>query len=121
MRTELCDICRDNLTDISCTIVNTDSGSFYNETIYVCKKCLDDALDTFIFICVTCRTVYKSNKKKVITEKLKDNENPELTKAFIMLENEQIIIGISDCIGCNKDNIVSDYFEKDNGGISGHA
>jgi hypothetical protein len=115
-----CSICGKNETNKSCTISNVDNGISYNEIIYICDGCLDIAKENFIFICINCRNNYKRNKKDMVKRLLErgDEYDFALAKGLQVLDKEQVVLGISACIQCDRETVIDYYF---NGYNSGNA
>jgi hypothetical protein len=91
----LCHVCREQMTTISAEV---SPGSLVN----VCEKCLADAKNHFIWICMNCGNVYKRQKSTVI-KRLTDHQ---LKQAYRVCEHMQIIQGIERCIECGPDEIL---------------
>lgn len=116
---KICSICKKNQTDIKCDLVKSDDGAYYNETIHVCKDCLEDSKTNFIFLCVTCRKIYKRDKADTINRLIDSEiENIEdLVRGLNKIKDDQIIMGVSSCIVCDREVREDQYFNY-KGGIA---
>ncbi len=89
-----------------CNICKHEYTSIHTEAmpgikIYVCNNCLETAKHNFIWICMSCGTVYIRNKKLVI-KRITDNE---LKRAYLICQDTQIIQGVDMCIECDPEGI----------------
>ncbi len=92
---EKCNICKHEYTSVH-------TEAMPGIKIYVCNNCLETAKHNFIWVCMSCGTVYIRNKKLVI-ERITDNE---LKRAYLLCEDMQIIQGIDMCIECDPKGIL---------------
>lgn len=90
----LCQVCRTEMTTIN---AETEPGKH----VFVCEKCLETAKQNFIWICVSCGSVF-IRPKSLVLGRLKD---PGLRKAYQQCEGRQIIQGIDQCIECAPDAV----------------
>lgn len=91
-----------------CTICKHEYTSIHTEVmpgvkIYVCDDCLEAAKYNFIWVCMSCGTVYLRSKKLVI-ERLK---NAELKRAYMLCEDMHIIQGLDMCVTCDSEGIIN--------------
>jgi hypothetical protein len=93
---EQCSICRNEFTS---THIEATPGVI----VYVCENCLEAAKDNFIWICMNCGKVYLRPKALVI----KNIENAEMKRAYLLCEDMQIIQGIDMCIECDPQGIMN--------------
>ena len=88
-----CSVCKEEMTT-----VHADIGG---QAVYVCEKCLEMAKQNFIWICMSCGSVFIRPKSVVI-----NGLSGALRRAYEFCENEQIIQGIDMCIECSPEEIV---------------
>ncbi len=86
----LCMVCRERTT-------STHAEIGPGQHLYVCDTCLDTAKENFIWICMSCGSVY-IRPKKLVLARLRD---PGLKRAYAQCEHEQIIQGVDMCIECD--------------------
>lgn len=89
-----CHVCREEMTTIHTEVAGLD--------VFVCEKCLESAKQNFIWICVSCGSVY-IRPKALVLKRLRD---PRLKEAYRQCEDLQIIQGIEHCIECAPEKIV---------------
>jgi len=92
---EKCNVCKHEYT-------STHVEAMPGIKVYVCSTCLEAAKYNFIWICMSCGSVYIRNKKLVI-ERITDNE---LKRAYLLCQDMQIIQGIDMCISCDPEGIL---------------
>jgi len=92
---ERCDICSHEYT-------STHIEATPEIKIYVCENCLDAATYYFIWLCMHCGKVYMRPKALVI----KNIDDYELKRAYLLCEDMQLIQGIDMCIECDSEGII---------------
>ena len=97
---EKCNLCKHEYT-------STHVEAMPGIKVHICSNCLEAAKYNFIWICISCGSVYIRNKKLVI-ERITDNE---LKRAYLLCQDMQIIQGIDMCIACDPEGV---FFYMDN-------
>lgn len=100
-----CNICNEIYTESHVEIMQ-------GTTVYVCSSCIEQAEDSFIWLCMTCGKTFIKPKDLVIN-RIKDHE---LKRAYMLCEDMQIIQGIDECFACDPDRML-EYMETEYAGI----
>lgn len=103
-----CDICMENMTDISAEVMENT-----NVKVYVCKECLEKSKKYFIFKCMNCGKVY-FREKNVMIARMKD---PALKRAYMECKDMQLIQGIDICISCDSQGILDYVMQNKHSGV----
>jgi len=107
---ELCSVCREEETTIHAEVAP-------GQRLYVCEKCLETAKQNFIWVCMSCGSVY-IRPKSLVLKRLTD---PALQRAYAQCEDQQIIQGIDRCIECDAEGIVQHVAEAKYAKNAGHC